>query len=122
MTSISSILVGNFGWTAGFVAFYLLRTLLAQFKDGPITWRESKPIRLAASLALFVTGCVLFIVAAATAPTISVPGPSTYTVWSAWGILWLAELTALTAIGRVSPALCASALWTLYTLATRFSL
>jgi len=121
MTSVSSILVGNFAFAAVFVAYYLTLTITGQARGG-FRWDDSRPMRLAFSMALFVSGCVLFIVAASTAPTIPVVTSSTYLVWSAWGILWLAELTALSAIGRVAPAFCTCMLWTAYTLATRFSL
>lgn len=121
MTSISSILVGNFALTAAFVAYYLSRTFWGQVKSGPVTWQDSKPMRLVLAMALFVTGCFLFIVAASVAPTIAVISVSTYIVWGAWLTLWLAEITALTAIGRVSPAIAVCGLWTLYTIATRFA-
>lgn len=121
MTNISSILVGNFAWAAVFVAYYLTRTVWGQFRQAPFTWQDSKPMRLAWSMALFVSGCVLFIIAAGTAPTIPVMTTSTYLVWAAWGVLWLAELTALSAIGRVLPALGVCSAWTLYTLVTRFA-
>lgn len=122
MTAVSSILLGNFGWAAAFVAYYLSRTFWGQVQAGPVTWRDSKPMRLVAAMALFVTGCGLFIIAASVAPTIDVTSSATYIVWGGWFLLWVAEITALTAIGRVGPALCSCALWTLYTLATRFSL
>lgn len=119
MTAVSTILVGNFACAAIFVAYYLSLTIFAQFRSGPITWVDSKPMRLAAAMALFVSGCALFIVAAFLAPTISVMSGATYMVWGGWFLLWVAEITALTSLGRVSPALCTCAMWTIYTLVAR---
>lgn len=122
MTNLTAWLAGNFGITAIFVAYYLSLTIWGQWKIGPRTWADSKPNRLAISMVLFLVGCALFIVAAATSHSVQPTGWPNYAVWGGWATLWFAALTALTALGRVGPAIAANGLWALYIVATRLAL
>lgn len=120
MTDVSAWLVGMVCWTAPFLLFYLIRTLWGQVTAGPMVWHDSEPMRLVAAVGLLVLGVVIWGAAAAIAPTIESVGTATHMIWTALGLIWVAEIIALSAIGRLSPTVCACALWTLYTIATRF--
>lgn len=120
MTDVAAWLVGLVSCTGMFLLFYLGRTLLAQVQAGPVVWRDSKPMRLVLAMALLVVSLFVWMAAAADAPTISPIGKTSHMVWAAFSGIWLAELIALSAIGRVGPALCVCSIWTLYTIATRF--
>lgn len=111
MTAVSAWLVGMVALTAPFLMFYLSRTIVAQFMAGGVTWGDSKPTRLAVSMVLLLLGLGSLILAALISPPIPVFGPATYLIWIAWAVIWAAELVALSAIGRVGPALAVSALW-----------
>lgn len=112
MTNFSAWLVGMVAVTAPFLMFYLNRTIIAQFMAGGVTWGDSRPTRLAVSMVLLLLGLGSLILAALVSPGIAPVGLATYLIWTAWSIIWIAEIVALSAIGRVSPALASSALWT----------
>lgn len=120
MTNISAWLIGLVCWTAPFLFWHLMRTLWAQMTSGPVAWRDSKPMRLVIAIGLLLLGVTVWGFAAVIAPTIEPMGLTTRLVWTALGLIWAAEVIALSAIGRLSPTICVCALWTLYTIATRF--
>lgn len=120
MTDVSAWLIGMVCWSAPFLLFYLIRTLWGQVTAGPIIWRDSNPMRLVISVGLLITGVTVWGVAAVIAPTIEPVGLTTRLVWTALSLIWIAEIIALSAIGRLSPTVCVCSLWTLYTIATRF--
>jgi len=120
MTDISAWLVGMVSLTAPFLLFYLGRTIWAQWAAGDMTWEDSKPTRLAASMALLIIGFSALVGAAVVSPKISSVGLATYLIWGAWSAILAAEFVALSAIGRIAPSLAVCILWTVMILAWRF--
>lgn len=122
MTAVSAWLVGLVCWSALFLMFYIVRTFWAQATAGPIVWGDSDPMRLVLSFGLLIGGIVLWGMAAVITPSIEPVGAASLLIWSGLSLIWLAEMIALSAIGRIDWAVGICALWTIYTIVVRYPL